>query len=59
MADAVVGGDRPQRLAGGVPCEDGYLAVFGVLADVRGLAVLANKLTIAHPLEILRILATL
>jgi len=30
-----------------------------VLADVRGLAVLANKLTIAHSLEILRILATL
>jgi hypothetical protein len=24
MADAVVGGDRSQRLAGGVPCEDGF-----------------------------------
>jgi hypothetical protein len=24
MADAAVGGDRSQRLAGGVPCEDGF-----------------------------------
>jgi hypothetical protein len=35
------------------------LAVFGVLADVCGLGVLANKLTIAHQVEILWVPATL
>jgi hypothetical protein len=49
MADPVVGGDRPQRLAGGVPCADRCLVLRADLGSCQHAASLPVK--VARPGE--------